>query len=96
MYINNTHKERKNDYKNQRWTIKQIAEAYQYENPEMDWKECLKKAKEVHRGLRALNKNIKDNNSKYYNKFVPLSTFECDNGEYMFFKTNKTEDDYIR
>lgn len=96
MYINTIKKDRNNDYKNQRWTIEQIANAYQYENPEMDWSKCLEKAKEVHRGLRALNKNMKDNNSKYYNKFIPLSTFETDKGDYIFFKTNKTEDDYAR
>ena len=86
---------RRTDHNNHRWLTKELAKAYKYENPDWTLGECLNKADEVHKGLRALNESMRHNNKKYYDKFIPLSIFEMDNGEYLFFETEKTIDDYI-
>ena len=39
------------DYKNQKWTMKDIAQQYKKENPDWSWKKCWKKANIVYKEL---------------------------------------------
>lgn len=69
------------DYKNQKWTIKDIAHQYKKENPDWDWDKCYKKAKIIYNALKSMNWSMENNNKKYFKHNIPLSYFEFDDSD---------------
>jgi predicted Zn-ribbon and HTH transcriptional regulator len=70
-----------NSYKNTGWTVNKIIRLYQKEHPDWTYEECESKAKIVHRELKRMNDNMRNNNIKYSENNMPFSYFD-DNPEF--------------
>lgn len=70
------------DEENLKWTMKNIAHQYKYENPEWSWKKCWTKAKIIHKELNKLNSKMFRDTDRFYKMNTPFSFFESEDGEW--------------
>ena len=67
---------------NIRWTMKDIAKQYKYENPDWSWSECWSKAKVIHKELKKLNNDMWQNNKLFFQMNTPFSFFDNKDDEF--------------
>lgn len=70
------------DNKNFKWTLKDIAKQYKYENPNWDWKQCWDKAKIIYKELKRLNNDSWHNNKVFFKCNTPFSFFDNKDSEF--------------
>lgn len=63
-------------YKNMGWTIDKLLFLIVDENPCISYSDAFKKAKFFYKELNNLNKNMYNNNKKYFKYNLPLSLFQ--------------------
>lgn len=70
------------DNKNYKWTKKDLAQQYKYENPDWTWKQCWDKANIIYRELKKLNKETWDNTKIFFKHNTPFSFFDNKDSEF--------------
>lgn len=75
------------DEQNLKWTKKDIAHQYKKENPSWTWKQCWKKAREIHKELNKLNSEMFRDTDRFFKMNTPFS--------FYYDKDNEFADKYV-